>query len=102
MSCRTVTSSISASTSSAHRRPLGPRHAFWRDTVVLALVLAGFFDALSGRPIHGLFLIAVGVTLLWDSRRPTSPGRATDHHRETTAAVESQTRTDGERWVRIV
>src|SRR5947207_15565922 len=37
-----------------------------RDPVVVILVLAGFFDAISGNPIHGLVLGAAAAALAFD------------------------------------
>jgi hypothetical protein len=52
-----------------------------RDPVVVVLVLAGFFDAISGNPIHGLVLGAAAVALAFDEAAgradgPSWPGLA--------------------------
>jgi hypothetical protein len=49
--------------------------------VIVCLLLAGFFDGISGNPIHSTLLISTAVALAWDRgvrlRRGTEPGGKT-------------------------
>ena len=53
-----------------------------RDPVVVILLLAGFFDSISGNPIHGVVLGTVALALAFDGERnvemarPGGPGMA--------------------------
>ena len=53
-----------------------------RDPVVIILLLAGFFDSISGNPIHGVVLGTVALVLAFDAERnaemarPDGPGVA--------------------------
>jgi hypothetical protein len=54
-----------------------------RDPVIVCLLLAGFFDGISGNPIHSMLLFATAAALGWDrsglSRRETEVAAASDH-----------------------
>ena len=75
------------------RPTLRARVARLRDPVVGILLLAGFFDGISGNPIHGIVLGAVGLALAWDvagAHVATVPRIAVQPHRvegRTTAAI---------------
>jgi hypothetical protein len=48
-----------------------------RDPVVVFLLLAGFFDGISGNPIHSILLFSTAVALAWDgTARARSGGPA--------------------------
>jgi hypothetical protein len=56
-----------------------------RDPVIVCLLLAGFFDGISGNPIHSMLLFATAVALGWDrsarSRRGTEVAAGSDYSR---------------------
>jgi hypothetical protein len=45
-----------------------------RDPVIVCLLLAGFFDGISGNPIHSMLLIATAAALGWDRGRRLGHG----------------------------
>jgi hypothetical protein len=52
---------------SSRRLPLlRPAVSAVRDPVIVCLLLAGFFDGISGNPIHSMLLFATAVALGWD------------------------------------
>lgn len=61
--------------STRHVRVVRPAISAVRDPVIVCLLLAGFFDGISGNPIHSMLLFATAVALGWDrsarSRRGT-------------------------------
>jgi hypothetical protein len=46
-----------------------------RDPVVVFLLLAGFFDGISGNPIHSILLFSAAVALAWDATVGARTGR---------------------------
>jgi hypothetical protein len=52
--------------SSPRLRFLLPAISAVRDPVIVCLLLAGFFDGISGNPIHSMLLFATAVALGWD------------------------------------
>jgi hypothetical protein len=51
----------------------------FREPIVVILLLIAFFTAVSGRPVDGVLLVVVAVSLAWDSARSRRAGpRASD------------------------
>ncbi len=62
--------------SSLRVRFVSPVVVALRDPVVVFLLLAGFFDGISGNPIHSLLLFAAALALGWDRNSRARVGDA--------------------------
>lgn len=66
--------SMRTARSARRRRFLGSAVSAVRDPVIVCLLLAGFFDGISGNPIHSMLLFATAVALGWDRSGRSRPG----------------------------
>jgi hypothetical protein len=65
---------MKAARSARRVRFAGPAISAVRDPVIVCLLLAGFFDGISGNPVHSLLLFAAAIALGWDRSRPLRRG----------------------------
>src|SRR5438094_6123020 len=66
------------STSSRRVRVVRAAISAVRDPVIVCLLLAGFFDGISGNPPHSVLLFATAAALGWDRSRRSQHGTGSE------------------------